>query len=329
MSTAKSHAVEGPVSRGFEGVRAAFAENFARRHELGGACCAFHRGRKVVDLWAGVRNRETGEAWEEDTMVIVYSATKGLSAMTLALPIREAGWTTRSRSARIGRVRAERQGTDHRSPAPRPSGRAVRIDEPVDRGVVADLDRLAGGVGSTEAGVGARDAPGVPRLDPRVLRGRAAAASRPAASEPRAVLPGRDRYAARTRRLHPPAGRDRGLASRRRSLPRGVGRFSASRCGCARGDESALDIYRALVVNPGSAVAPTSGGSTRATWKCRRAAAWDGAGDRARLRRVRGWWTRAGPASGHPRSVEGAGDPADPRLPRRVLENDPEFRWAS
>ena len=83
--------IQGYVSPGFEVVREAFAENFIRRRELGGACCAFHRGEKIVDLWGGIRNRQTGEPWEKDTMVIVYSATKGLGAMTLAIaPSR--GW---------------------------------------------------------------------------------------------------------------------------------------------------------------------------------------------------------------------------------------------
>jgi CubicO group peptidase (beta-lactamase class C family) len=81
----------GHVSAGFEAVREAFAENFSRRHELGGACCVYHRGEKVVDLWGGVRNKATGEPWEEDTMVLVYSTTKGLAAMTLALA-HSRGW---------------------------------------------------------------------------------------------------------------------------------------------------------------------------------------------------------------------------------------------
>src|SRR3970040_24085 len=83
--------VEGPVSRGFEGVREAFSDDFARRRELGGACCAYHRGEKVVDLWGGIRNKQTGEPWEQKTNVLVFSATKGLAAMTLAVaPSR--GW---------------------------------------------------------------------------------------------------------------------------------------------------------------------------------------------------------------------------------------------
>jgi hypothetical protein len=78
MLAVASHSVEGHVSRGFEAVREAFAENFARRGELGGACCAYHHGENVVDLWGGIRNKQTAEPWERDTMVLVYSATKGL-----------------------------------------------------------------------------------------------------------------------------------------------------------------------------------------------------------------------------------------------------------
>src|SRR5215207_4494691 len=83
--------VHGVVSPGFETVRDAFHANFAQRHELGGATCAYYKGEKVVDLWGGVRNKLTGEPWLEDTMVLVYSATKGLAAMTLAIA-HSRGW---------------------------------------------------------------------------------------------------------------------------------------------------------------------------------------------------------------------------------------------
>jgi hypothetical protein len=43
--------VEGHVTRGFEPVRAAFKENFARRREVGAAGAAFVDGEKVVDRW--------------------------------------------------------------------------------------------------------------------------------------------------------------------------------------------------------------------------------------------------------------------------------------
>jgi CubicO group peptidase (beta-lactamase class C family) len=72
-------------------VRAAFLENFTQRNELGAVCGVCCHGEKVVDLWGKVRNKATGEAWEEDTMVLVHSATKGLVAMTLAL-VHSRGW---------------------------------------------------------------------------------------------------------------------------------------------------------------------------------------------------------------------------------------------
>jgi CubicO group peptidase (beta-lactamase class C family) len=42
-------------------------------------------GEKVVDLWGGIRNKATDDTWEENTMVLIASATKGLAAMTTAL----------------------------------------------------------------------------------------------------------------------------------------------------------------------------------------------------------------------------------------------------
>lgn len=136
--------VQGVASPGFEAVRAAFVENFARRRELGGACCVYHHGEKVVDLWGGVRNKLTGELWDRDTMVLVYSATKGLSAMTLAIA-HSRGWldyeervcTYWPEFAQQGKERITvRQLLAHQAGL-------FAFDEPVDRSVVADLDRLA------------------------------------------------------------------------------------------------------------------------------------------------------------------------------------------
>lgn len=136
--------VEGQVAPGFEEVRDVFAENFTQRHELGGACCAYVHGQKVVDLWGGVRDRATGEPWERDTMTLVYSATKGLAAMTLAVA-HSRGWldyearvaTYWPEFAANGKERITvRQLLGHQAGL-------FAFDEPVDRAVVADLDRLA------------------------------------------------------------------------------------------------------------------------------------------------------------------------------------------
>jgi CubicO group peptidase (beta-lactamase class C family)/hypothetical membrane protein len=83
-TTTASH-VGGTVAPGFEEVRAEFERNFAERGEIGAAVAAYWRGEKVVDLWGGRRTPESDEPWTEDTMVVVNSTTKGLSAMTLAV----------------------------------------------------------------------------------------------------------------------------------------------------------------------------------------------------------------------------------------------------
>jgi CubicO group peptidase (beta-lactamase class C family) len=136
--------VHGHVSPGFEAVREAFADNFVRRHELGGACCVFYRGENVVDLWGGIRNERTGEPWERDTMVIVHSSTKGLAAMTLALA-HSRGWLDYEEPvcrywpgfAQQGKERVTvRQLLAHQAGL-------FALDVPVDRALVADFDRLA------------------------------------------------------------------------------------------------------------------------------------------------------------------------------------------
>ena len=144
MLAVASHTVEGHVSRGFEAVREAFAENFARRGELGGACCAYVRGEKVVDLWGGIRNKHTGAPWEQDTMVGVHSATKGLAAMTLALA-HSRGWL--DYDERVARSWPEfaQEGKEKMTVRQLLAHQAglFAFDEPVDRHVVADLNRLA------------------------------------------------------------------------------------------------------------------------------------------------------------------------------------------
>ncbi len=72
--------IGGEVAAGFEPVREAFAENFARHGDIGAAVCVYRDGQPVVDLWGGIADRDTGRPWERDTLQLVYSATKGATA---------------------------------------------------------------------------------------------------------------------------------------------------------------------------------------------------------------------------------------------------------
>jgi CubicO group peptidase (beta-lactamase class C family) len=144
MLAIASHPVEGHVNRRFEAVREAFAENFSRRGELGGACCVYHHGEKVIDLWGGIRNKETGEPWEQDTMVVVHSATKGLAAMTLAVA-HSRDWLDYEERVATYWPEFAQQGKETITVRQLLAHQAglFAFDEPVDRSVVADLDRLA------------------------------------------------------------------------------------------------------------------------------------------------------------------------------------------
>ena len=145
MAAATELRIEGSVSGGFEPVREAFVQNFTRRGELGGACCIYRDGEKVVDLWGGVRDRASRAPWRSDTMVVVHSATKGLAAMVMALA-HSRRWLDYDERvcaywpefAQAGKERITvRQLLAHQAGL-------FAFDEPVDREVVADLDRLAG-----------------------------------------------------------------------------------------------------------------------------------------------------------------------------------------
>lgn len=77
--------VRGSVAAGWEPVRAAFAANLASGDEVGCGVAAYHRGRKVVDLWGGHFDVDRTRAYDEDTLQLVFSTTKGITAIAVAM----------------------------------------------------------------------------------------------------------------------------------------------------------------------------------------------------------------------------------------------------
>jgi CubicO group peptidase (beta-lactamase class C family) len=73
--------IRGSCDARFERVREVFAENFRARDEVGAAVAVAIDGQLVVDLWAGHHDRERSRAWQPDTLVNVYSTTKGVTAL--------------------------------------------------------------------------------------------------------------------------------------------------------------------------------------------------------------------------------------------------------
>lgn len=85
MTAGPGPRVEGEVTPGFEEMRAVFAGILARHGEVGAACAVFRDGQPVVDLWGGRRDHRTGAPWREDTLVMMFSVTKGMAATALAV----------------------------------------------------------------------------------------------------------------------------------------------------------------------------------------------------------------------------------------------------
>ena len=76
--------IHGEVAPPFEKLRAVFAANFETQHEIGAALCVYHQGNKVVDIWGGHRDGAQSQPWQEDTLVNVWSTTKGAMAACVA-----------------------------------------------------------------------------------------------------------------------------------------------------------------------------------------------------------------------------------------------------
>ncbi|MGW1039390.1 serine hydrolase domain-containing protein [Streptomyces sp. NPDC002547] len=75
--------IDGRCDPRFAAVREAFEENFRGRQELGAAVAVTLNGETVVDLWGGWVDASRTRPWERDTVVDVWSTTKGPAALCL------------------------------------------------------------------------------------------------------------------------------------------------------------------------------------------------------------------------------------------------------
>lgn len=73
--------IHGTCDPRFARVRDLFAEHFANPDELGACVAVTLEGRPVVDLWAGHADAERQRAWQQDTIVNLFSTTKGMAAI--------------------------------------------------------------------------------------------------------------------------------------------------------------------------------------------------------------------------------------------------------
>jgi CubicO group peptidase (beta-lactamase class C family) len=77
--------IGGDVDDGYGKVADVFRRNFSSGQDVGAAVAVYRDGRKVVDLWGGYRNGINQVPWEQDTIVNVFSTTKGVSSLAVAV----------------------------------------------------------------------------------------------------------------------------------------------------------------------------------------------------------------------------------------------------
>src|SRR5262245_29645996 len=66
-----------------------FQENFGKFGELGAAISIWQNGRAILDLHGGFKNGRREQPWSDDTLVLIWSATKGLGSACLLHALQE------------------------------------------------------------------------------------------------------------------------------------------------------------------------------------------------------------------------------------------------
>jgi CubicO group peptidase (beta-lactamase class C family) len=74
-------AVDGFCEPRFEQVREEFERNLTERGEVGASVAVTLDGQTVVDLWGGTADPAAGTVWTSDTLALIWSATKGATAL--------------------------------------------------------------------------------------------------------------------------------------------------------------------------------------------------------------------------------------------------------
>src|SRR5581483_5090269 len=66
-----------------------FQENFEKFGELGAAISIWQNGKPVLDLYGGFRDARREQKWTADTLVLIWSATKGIGSACLLHVLQE------------------------------------------------------------------------------------------------------------------------------------------------------------------------------------------------------------------------------------------------
>ena len=136
--------IHGHVSRGFEACARRSPRTSLDGVSWAAPAAPITTARRLSTCGAAFGTSGRASSWEHDTMVVVHSATKGLAAMTLALA-HSRGWLDYDERVATYWPEFAQQGKEKITVRQLLAHQAglFAIEEPVDRSVVADLDRLA------------------------------------------------------------------------------------------------------------------------------------------------------------------------------------------
>ncbi len=73
--------IKGSFHEDFEEVAKTFAQNFDKYKEIGSSVCVVIDGETTVDLWAGYKNEQRTDEWDENTLSVAFSSTKAALAL--------------------------------------------------------------------------------------------------------------------------------------------------------------------------------------------------------------------------------------------------------
>lgn len=74
--------LKGYIHPDFGAVARTFSDQIPMGKPGGASLCVFYQGQPVLDIWAGTKNKQM-ESWEEDTVSMSFSTTKGVASTLL------------------------------------------------------------------------------------------------------------------------------------------------------------------------------------------------------------------------------------------------------
>lgn len=79
--------IKGYCSDQFLELRQTFEHNFVSEYEIGASVALYYQGKQVVSLWAGYTDLERETEWQENTLVNIFSCSKGILAIACQILI--------------------------------------------------------------------------------------------------------------------------------------------------------------------------------------------------------------------------------------------------